>query len=98
MVPIAHKAPTTRTARAVCAVHFSAHSPAPALLRAHALAKGDVLGVARVAGIMAAKRTPDLVPLCHPILLSHVGVEVALSGGVGHVRDREQGGLVGVDA
>ena len=38
--------------------------------------KGDALGVARIAGIMAAKRTPDLVPLCHPIALS--GVEVAL--------------------
>lgn len=38
--------------------------------------KGDVLGVARVAGIMAAKRTPDLIPLCHPIPLSHVGVDL----------------------
>lgn len=38
--------------------------------------KGDVLGVARVAGIMAAKRTADLIPLCHPISLSHVSVDL----------------------
>lgn len=38
--------------------------------------KGDVLAVARVAGIMAAKRTPDLVPLCHPLLLTHVAVDL----------------------
>ena len=38
--------------------------------------KGDVLGIARVAGIMAAKRTPDLVPLCHPIALTHVNIDL----------------------
>jgi cyclic pyranopterin phosphate synthase len=38
--------------------------------------KGDVLAVARVAGIMAAKRAPDLIPLCHPLLLTHVAVEI----------------------
>src|SRR5690242_6873387 len=38
--------------------------------------KGDVLAVARVAGIMAAKRTPDIIPLCHPLLLSHVAVDL----------------------
>jgi len=37
--------------------------------------KGDVLGIARIAGIMAAKKTPDLIPLCHPLMLSHVSVE-----------------------
>jgi cyclic pyranopterin phosphate synthase len=40
------------------------------------LPKGDVLAVARVAGIMAAKRAPDLIPLCHPLLLTHVAVEL----------------------
>ena len=44
------------------------------------LPKGDVLAVARVAGIMAAKRTPDIVPLCHPLPLSMVTVDPALSG------------------
>lgn len=80
MVPIAHKPPTARTARAVCTVHFSPGSTAPALIRANALRKGDVLATARIAGIMAAKRTPDMIPLCHPILLSHVGVEVEVVG------------------
>jgi cyclic pyranopterin monophosphate synthase len=42
-------------------------------------AKGDVLGVARLAAIMAAKRTSDLIPLCHPLALSHVAVDFALS-------------------
>ena len=41
-------------------------------------AKGDVLGVARVAGIMAAKRTWELIPLCHPLLLSHLSIEFAI--------------------
>lgn len=75
MVSIAHKQPTTRTARAVCAVHFS-HPLALRLIRENGHKKGDVLGVARVAGIMAAKRTPDLIPLCHPVMLSHVSVEL----------------------
>lgn len=84
MVPIAHKTPTTRTARAACRVVFS-HATPLALLRANALEKGDVLGVARVAGIMAAKRTPEIIPLCHPVMLSHVGVELtpAACGGEG---------------
>src|SRR5690349_15361903 len=46
------------------------------LIVAGGLPKGDVLAVARVAGIMAAKRAPDLVPLCHPLLLTHVAVEL----------------------
>ncbi|KAK1971197.1 MoaC family protein [Colletotrichum sublineola] len=75
MVSIASKTPTSRIAKAACTVTFS--SPlALQLIRASQMKKGDVLGTARVAGIMAAKRTPDLIPLCHPILLSHVGVEV----------------------
>ena len=44
------------------------------------LKKGDVLAVARVAGIMAAKKTPDLIPLCHPILISDIAVDFDLSG------------------
>jgi cyclic pyranopterin phosphate synthase len=41
-----------------------------------ALPKGDVFAVARIAGIMAAKRTPDIIPLCHPLMLTHVSVEL----------------------
>ncbi|TML31824.1 MAG: cyclic pyranopterin monophosphate synthase MoaC [Actinobacteria bacterium] len=49
------------------------------LLRAGALPKGDALAVARIAGIMGAKRTPDLVPLCHPIALHAVTVDLTLA-------------------
>ena len=77
MVSVASKPSTTRTAIAAGRVLFS--NPAPLrLIRANALKKGDVLAVARVAGIMAAKKCPELVPLCHPILLAHVGVEVGV--------------------
>ena len=47
-------------------------------LRLRALPKGDALATAQVAGIMAAKRTSDLIPLCHPLALSHVGVELVV--------------------
>jgi cyclic pyranopterin phosphate synthase len=49
------------------------------LLRGEGVPKGDALGVARVAGIMAAKRTPDLVPLCHPLAISGVAVDLAVA-------------------
>src|SRR5262249_48258986 len=51
-----------------------------ALIRDRALAKGDVLEVARLAGIMAAKRTGDLIPLCHPLPLTSVTVDFAFAG------------------
>jgi molybdenum cofactor biosynthesis enzyme len=75
MVSISHKSSTARLATAVCKVHFSTPDVIP-LIRANQLKKGDVLAVARIAGIMAAKRTPDLIPLCHPIPISHVSVEL----------------------
>ncbi|KAL2878576.1 hypothetical protein SGCOL_006046 [Colletotrichum sp. CLE4] len=75
MVSIATKPPTARIAKAACTITFSTPSPIN-LIRASQMKKGDVLGTARIAGIMAAKRTPDIIPLCHPILLSHISVEV----------------------
>ena len=58
------------------------------LLRRDGLPKGDALATARIAGIMGAKRTPDLVPLCHPIALSGVVVELEADGrGGAHPRD-----------
>ncbi|MEP6999760.1 MAG: cyclic pyranopterin monophosphate synthase MoaC [bacterium] len=72
MVDVSAKADTARMARATGSIVM-----APATLAAivaNALAKGDVLGVARLAGIMAAKRTSDLIPLCHPIALTDVAV------------------------
>ncbi len=50
--------------------------------RLRALPKGDALATAQIAGIMAAKRTSDLIPLCHPLPLSHVGVELVVGDGV----------------
>ena len=69
------------------------------LLREGGLAKGDVLATAQVAGIMAAKRTPQLIPLCHPLLLTDVKVEFILGeekGGVeitAQVRSRGKTGV-----
>jgi len=76
MVSISDKTPTKRVATARCSVRFSPQSPALRLIRENQMKKGDVLGVARVAGIMAAKRTADLIPLCHPIAITHVSVEL----------------------
>ena len=75
MVPITHKPATPRTAIAVGTVYFSNADPLR-LITSNTLKKGDVLSVSRIAGIMAAKKCPEIVPLCHPITLTHVGVEV----------------------
>ena len=75
MVPISHKTPTTRKAVAACTLYFS-NSTALPLIRSNSLKKGDVLAVARIAGIMAARRCSDLIPLCHPIAISSVEVDV----------------------
>ena len=74
MVDVGGKAATERIARAAGRV-IMAHATL-ALIQSGGLAKGDVLGVARLAGIMAAKRTADLIPLCHPLPLSHVDVDL----------------------
>jgi cyclic pyranopterin phosphate synthase len=57
-----------------------------AAIVAGGLPKGDVLAVARVAGVMAAKRTPDLIPLCHPLMLTHVAVELRPDSGAPAIR------------
>jgi molybdenum cofactor biosynthesis protein MoaC len=77
MVDINAKNVTKRSATAVCSVHFS-NPVAAELIRSNQSKKGDVLGVARLAGIMASKRTADLIPLCHPIAITHVTVDVTL--------------------
>ncbi len=74
MVDVSDKDVTARTAVATGRVLVS--SEVVALLRGEGVPKGDALGVSRVAGIMAAKRTPDLVPLCHPVALSGVVVDL----------------------
>lgn len=74
MVDVSPKEATLREATARGSVAMKAETLA--LILSQGLPKGDVLAVARVAGIMAAKRTPELIPLCHPIALSSVAVEL----------------------
>jgi cyclic pyranopterin phosphate synthase len=75
MVDVVAKAETDRVATARARVVMQ---PATlARIREGGMGKGDVLGVARIAGIMAAKRTAELIPLCHPLMLSKVAVEFA---------------------
>jgi cyclic pyranopterin monophosphate synthase len=80
MVDVSAKDVTTRTAIAAARVLVSPQCVAA--LRDGSVPKGDALAVARIAGVMAAKRTPDLIPLCHPLFLSGVDVtaEVVDSG------------------
>jgi cyclic pyranopterin monophosphate synthase len=77
MVDVSGKDVTARSALASGTVLLSA--AAVAALRASEVPKGDALAVARVAGIMGAKRTPDLIPLCHPIGLHSVAVELTVA-------------------
>ena len=86
MVDVGAKPSTERFAAAEGAVRMSA--AAYALVAGNALAKGDVLAVARVAGLMAAKRTADLIPLCHPVPLAHADVALALDAALPGVRVR----------
>jgi cyclic pyranopterin phosphate synthase len=72
MVDVGRKAETERTAEALAVVHVGAE--VAAAIRAGSVKKGDPLGAAELAGIMGAKRTPDLIPLCHPLVLDHVAV------------------------
>ena len=69
-----------KTERVAVARGFVSMSPATVgIVRRGESEKGDVIAAARLAGIMAAKRTPDLVPLCHPLLLTHADVQAAVS-------------------
>ena len=77
MVDVSAKTITTR--RAVAAGRVVTTEEVIALLRGDGLPKGDALAVARLAGIMGAKRTPDLIPLCHPIGLHGVRVDLELT-------------------
>lgn len=73
MVDVSEKAPTSRTAVATGEIRVG-EAVMEAVLSGTAK-KGDVLGVGRIAGIMAAKRTGDMIPLCHPLPLTHCSVE-----------------------
>ena len=73
MVDVSGKEATVRVA--VAGARVTMEHATLRLIVDRKVAKGDVFGVARVAGIMAAKRTPDLIPLCHPILIGSVSIE-----------------------
>lgn len=76
MVEVSHKETTYRRARASGSVLVSAEILQ--LIKEGRADKGDVLGIARMAGIMAAKKTSELIPLCHPILISSVNISFSL--------------------
>ncbi len=83
MVDVGGKSPSQRRALARAVVRVSP-ATAAAVLAGNA-PKGDVLGTARIAGIQAAKRTWELIPLCHSLTLSFVGVEAAVDAGTGTI-------------
>ncbi len=76
MVDVTPKEATHRRALARCRVHMEAETAG--LVARGAVSKGDVLAVARIAGIQAAKRTADLIPLCHPLLVGSVFVNFTI--------------------
>jgi len=84
MVDVSDKPVTARMARATGSIQMRRETLDA--IRSNTVAKGDVLGIARVAGIMAAKRTSELVPLCHPIALSDVSVELILDDALPGIR------------
>ena len=93
MVDVGGKAETVRRARA--SGHVRMEPGTLALIEGNQLAKGDVVSVARVAGIMAAKRTAELIPLCHPLPLTDVQVEVAVDRDLPGLRVSAEAATVG---
>ena len=96
MVDVSGKPDTDRTATARVTVLMQPETLA--LIGSGGAKKGDVLGVARLAGIMAAKRTADLIPLCHPLPISAVTLDlVAVPGGIGIMATVRTTGRTGVE-
>jgi cyclic pyranopterin phosphate synthase len=85
MVDVSAKLATSRSATAQALVRFHEATTVDVLRRGDA-PKGDVLATARLAGIMGAKRTAELIPLCHPLPLDHVEVDIAIDDSVPGVR------------
>jgi len=88
MVDVGHKPDTLR--RAVASGVIAMDAKTLDMIRLGQHSKGDVLGVARIAGIMAAKRTADLIPLCHPLPLSHVRIDLTPQVDLSQVTCRAQ--------
>lgn len=97
MVDVGDKPPTRR--RAVAGASLSATRETIDALMGGTLKKGDALATARVAGIMAAKKTADLIPLCHPLALNRVEIEIIRSGdtSIGLTSTAESTGPTGVE-
>ncbi|MHB1103354.1 MAG: cyclic pyranopterin monophosphate synthase MoaC [Devosia sp.] len=96
IVDIGDKAATRR--RAVARARLEAQKATIAAIMGGELKKGDALAVARVAGIMAAKRTSELIPLCHPIALTRVSVDISeVDGAIEIVAAAETTGPTGVE-
>jgi cyclic pyranopterin phosphate synthase len=98
MVDVAQKAQTAR--RAVAEGRIVMQPATLALIKQGTHKKGDVLGVARIAGIMAAKKTSELIPLCHPIALTHVDIQLQCDDalpGVSCTATVECSGVTGVE-
>jgi cyclic pyranopterin phosphate synthase len=93
MVDVAGKAETHRVARATGVIRMRAETLA--LIAAGGAKKGDVIGIARIAAIQAAKRTAELVPLCHPLPITRIAVEFALLAESSAVRCTAQVETVG---
>lgn len=83
MVDVSEKEPTFRTARAAATVNMAAETMEK--LRAGTVGKGDVLAVAQVAGIMAAKNTSGIIPMCHPLLLTRADFHFELEPTALHI-------------
>lgn len=84
MVDVSEKAQTCRVARATATVQMAAATMER--IRAGTIGKGDVLAVAQVAGIMAAKKNSDIIPMCHPLLLTKVDITFAPEETALHIR------------
>jgi len=96
MVDVSNREITVRTAQA--RGHVKLSSEVLTMLRDKTVPKGDVLATARIAGIMGAKRTPELIPLCHPIALHSVTVECEIDGsGVAIVANVKTADRTGVE-
>ncbi len=93
MVDVSGKVETERVAHAVATISMS--PKAYELVKSGSMAKGDVLGVARIAGIMAAKKVDNLIPLCHPLMITKVSVEFDLHDQAGEIEVRATVGING---
>lgn len=88
MVDVSEKAETKRIAIAEGFITMQAGTLATVL--SHRAKKGDVIATARIAGIMAAKKTSELIPLCHPVMLTNVTIDLLPSGAMMHLRPKSK--------